>query len=304
MTLTRRIAAFASAMSVVAGCASGVGKDPGGFGKFESGGEESTTFASSGASTPITDSDDEDDANDEEPSTPPDLGICLTDDDCLVFDAGCFENGTCIDGVCDIPPKFAGDPCDDDDPCTGPDVCDGAGTCLGDPLPCEAANASSGVCMGGLCMNLECDPGWGNCNGDWLDGCELPVVDDANCGECGMPCAAGPNSTGSCNAGICEQSCVAPWANCDGDWSNGCEIPSGVANQCDVNGLNGNGCWTPHCGQSADPLARNFGTWFCFECSTCHVTGAGGCQWCDHAIGNWFPPGQCACGGFEDDVCG
>jgi hypothetical protein len=290
MPLARRSAAFASAMSLLVGCASGVGKDPGGFGMFEDGGGDSTTFVTTGASTPITDGqdDDEDDAADDEPSMPPDLGMCVTDDDCLVFDAGCFENGTCVDGVCDIPPKFAGDACDDEDPCTGPDFCDGAGTCIGDPLPCEAANASGGVCMAGLCMGLSCDPGWGNCNGDWLDGCELPVVDDANCGECGIPCEAGPNSTASCNAGICEQACEAPWANCDGDWSNGCEIPEGVANQCDVNGLNSGGCWTPYCGQSDAAEAVNFGTWFCFECSTCHVPSGG----------------SCACGGFEDNVCG
>ena len=73
---------------------------------------------------------------------------------------------------------------------------------------------------------------------------------------------------------------------------------------CDINGLNPGGCWTPHCGQSDAAEAVNFGTWFCFECSTCHVPSGGSCQWCDHATGNWFPPGSCACGGFEDNVCG
>ena len=275
------------------GCAGGQGQDPATFGMFDGGGGESaTTSASSGP------------GDDDEPSMPPDLGACDDDDDCTVFDTGCYENGKCIGGVCDIPPKLTGAACDDGDPCSGPDVCDGDGTCLGDPVPCVAPNATGGMCMAGLCMGLVCDPGFGNCNGDWIDGCESPVVDDANCGACGQPCVAGPNATASCNAGACEQQCEAPWSNCDGDWANGCEIPEGVPNQCDVDGLNPNGCWTAQCGQSNDPLARNFGTWFCFECTTCHVPAAGLCQWCDHDAGRWFPMASCSCGAYEDLACG
>lgn len=292
-------AIVAACLAGALGCAGGVADNPGSFGGFEEGGESTATAATGGASMP------EETAGDSEPSTPPDLGSCVDDGDCMVDPAGCYENGVCNGGVCETPTKFAGDPCDDDDACTGPDVCDGAGNCLGQPMPCEAPNAAGGSCVDGLCMDLECLDGFGNCNGDWIDGCEMPVGDDANCGECGMPCEAGAHATAVCNAGTCEQQCEAPWSNCDGDWSNGCEIPAGVANQCDVDGLNPNGCWTPYCGQSDDPEARNFGTWFCLECSTCHVPAPGTCQWCDHATGHWYPMDTCnGCGNFEDLACG
>ncbi|MBL8942435.1 MAG: hypothetical protein JNK45_04775 [Myxococcales bacterium] len=162
MTRARRLALGAPAVGVLlAACAGGVGNDPGNFGKFEDGGDDpSSTSLSGGATTGVPDEDDG------EPSLPPDLGACVDDDDCLVMDAGCYANGHCVGGVCENPPKFAGDPCDDADTCTGPDVCDGAGTCIGEPLPCVAPNATGGTCNAGLCMGLMCDPGFGNCNGD------------------------------------------------------------------------------------------------------------------------------------------
>lgn len=302
MTRARRLALGApvAGVLVVGACAGGVGHDPGNFGKFEDGGDSaSSTSLSGGVTTGVPDDDD-----DGEPSLPPDLGACVDDEDCLVMDAGCYANGHCVGGVCENPPKFAGDPCDDGDTCTGPDVCDGAGTCIGEPLPCVAPNATGGTCSEGLCMGLTCDPGFGNCNGDWVDGCEHPLVDDDNCGECGNSCDGGANASGTCNAGACEMQCEGAWANCDGDWSNGCEIPEGVPNQCDVNGLNPGGCWTPWCGQSDAAGAVNFGTWFCFECSNCHAPAPGQCQWCDHATGLLYPMAACGgCGAYEDLAC-
>ncbi len=237
---------------------------------------------------------------------PPDLGACEDDADCELSDEVCYLPGVCKSGGCAFEPRLAGDACDDDDPCTNGDVCDGSGHCIGQPSPCEAPHAQGGTCVDGLCGGLTCDVGFGNCNGDWSDGCELPLDDAANCGGCDMPCVAGPHGTASCNAGACELSCDAPWADCDGDVTNGCEIPEGVANSCDAGGINmGGGCWTPYCGQSADPNATNFGTWYCMECSTCHVPAGGTCQWCNHATGLWYPAeAGCACGAYEDLACG
>ncbi len=281
-----------------AGCAGGAGGNSGGVGKFDEGGEPTST-----SSVSATEDDSADD--DDQPGMSPDLGVCTDDDDCAVPDSGCFDDGICEGGVCSNAIKFAGDPCDDGDACTGPDVCDGAGTCLGATLPCAAPNATGGACVDGLCTALECDAGFGNCNGDWLDGCEQVIEDDTNCGGCGEPCEPGPNATAVCNAGTCERACEGAWSNCDGDWSNGCEIPEGVPNTCDVNGLNPNGCWTPWCGQSADPDARNFGSWYCFECSNCQVPAPGMCQWCDHSTGLFYPMDVCSgCGSFEDLACG
>jgi len=131
---------------------------------------------------------------------------------------------------------------------------------------------------------------------DGAGGCDGVVID------CERPHAGG----GACAAGVCQGfECVAPWENCDGNWDNGCEVPTGVANQCDVNGLNPDGgCWTAYCGQSADPKAKNFAGFFCYDCSTCHTPEPGSWQWCNHSTGSWYASEAGSCGNFEDLVCG
>lgn len=243
----------------------------------------------------------------EDPSLPmpPDLGACGDDGDCVLDDESCFEPfGTCVDQSCTFAPKLAGVPCDDGDACTDQDVCNGVGGCLGAPAACAVPNGS-GTCNAGVCGDVVCDGGWGDCNGEDGDGCETPLDSASDCGECGTPCNAGAHASASCNGGQCMRSCTAPWENCDDDWGNGCEIPTGVANQCDANGLNAtNGCWTAHCGSSNNADARNFGTWYCFECTTCNVPAAGQCRWCSHDTGTWYPQEACSCGGYQDLVCG
>jgi hypothetical protein len=102
--------------------------------------------------------------------------------------------------------------------------------------------------------------------------------------------------------------CSAPWEDCDEDPSNGCEIPTETPNRCDADGLNATtGCWTAHCGNSANPDARNFGSWYCFECTTCNEPVAGTVTWCSHSTGRWFPQeaGSCVVDDvdYEDLVC-
>ncbi len=142
--------------------------------------------------------------------------------------------------------------CDDGDPCTEDDGCDGAGGCAGVAMVCERPHTSGGVCQAGECQGFVC---------------------------------------------------VAPWADCDGNFDNGCEVPVGVANQCDANGLNADGgCWTAYCGAGADP-AKNFaGGFFCVSCSTCHAPEPGLWQWCNGS-GNWYASEVGNCGKFEDLVC-
>lgn len=296
-------AVAAALFGAATGCAGGVADDITGLGAFDGG----HSIGDSGAATSLGSGDEEDEKGDDvdtEPGPLPDLGSCIDDEDCQVQDAGCYSNGTCVDGACEIPPKAAGDPCDDGQPCTGPDVCDGSGTCLGAPLDCTAPQAH-GQCTNGICGDMECDAGFGNCNGDWADGCEQALQAGEECVDgCDGDCVAGPNSTAVCRGESCDRTCIDPFVDCDGDLTNGCEAPDGMPNSCDVNGINPNGCWTAYCGQSAVPEARNFGSWYCIECSTCHVTGAGMCQWCDHGTGNWYPPGDCYCGNYEDLACG
>lgn len=305
-TRTSAASAWAAFGALALGCAGGGKGSEASYGVYEEGSQESSVNPSSAGddeSAPASTADDsEADDGDDDPM-PPDLGSCSDDADCELPETACYGLGSCEKGTCEFEPKLAGEPCDDEDDCTSPDVCDGSGSCIGEPQPCDAPNASGGTCNAGLCMGLVCDPGFGNCNDDWSDGCELPLDAVDSCGGCGEPCIAGENATAVCNGITCERECVAPWANCDGDWTNGCEIPEGVPNMCDVNGLTSGGCWTPYCGASMATTATNFGTWFCSECSTCHVPAGGQCQWCDHDSGSWFTAEACFCGSYEDLAC-
>ncbi len=264
-----------------------------------------TTMAATGSAGPNDDGD-------EDPGVPPGDGDtavggeCDDNRDCIIPGGSCLEiQGHCELGVCQHGAADPGEPCDDGDACTQADACDGEGQCLGAPIDCSAPNAGGGQCVDGACSGLECAAGWDDCNGDMSDGCERELGTDSDCGSCGDACSAGANATGSCSGGTCQFQCQAPWDNCDGDWTNGCEIPVGVPHQCDSNGINlAGGCWTAYCGNSNAAAATNFGTYHCMDCSTCRSPAAGQCQWCDHGSGNFFPADTCSCGGFEDLACG
>ena len=155
-----------------------------------------------------------------------------------------------------------------------------------------------------MCSGMSCVAGWDDCNADMNDGCEIELGTNSDCGGCGEACGNADHATGSCSAGACDYQCTGAWENCDGDWGNGCEIPVGVPHQCDDGGLNPtNGCWTAYCGNSADPSATNFGSFYCIDCATCASPAAGQCQWCNHSTGLFYPADACACGGYEDLAC-
>jgi hypothetical protein len=231
--------------------------------------------------------------------------VCTTPPD------GCHQaTGTCSGGVCSYPLKVCTTP---------PDAChEATGTCSGGTcsyalkaLNCNRPNATGGACQPatGQCGGWTCAPGWGNCTGGWDDGCETPLTTAANCGGCAETCTAPAHATASCATGACERACTAPWQNCDGDWSNGCEIPVGVANQCDVNGLNASsGCGTAYCGSDTSGTFHNFGRWYCAFCSNCHEFGDGS-AWCLNPpsfSGQWSDQRGAAggCGAYEDLTCG
>jgi hypothetical protein len=48
--------------------------------------------------------------------------------------------------------------------------------------------------------------------------------DVENCGSCNTVCPVPPNSTPDCRTGVCGYTCLAGWADCDGDAANGCEV--------------------------------------------------------------------------------
>ena len=88
---------------------------------------------------------------------------------------------------------------------------------------CTAPYAAT-VCSASTCGISACNPGHANCNGVYLDGCEVDTQTSvANCGGCGLACST-PNATPACNAGACAiGNCNAGFANCNGVVSDGCE---------------------------------------------------------------------------------
>jgi hypothetical protein len=62
---------------------------------------------------------------------------------------------------------------------------------------CLAANATSG-CSQGMCTLAACLPGFGDCDGQVANGCEVNLLTSVNnCGGCGKVC--GPGAPASCN---------------------------------------------------------------------------------------------------------
>jgi len=173
--------------------------------------------------------------------------------------------------------------------------------CACDLAP-DDCHTAPGECVDGECVyppapaESACDDGDACTEGDACDG--------AGTCEGALKSCDAPHATGDCQDGACQLSCVAPYEDCDGDLDNGCEVPVGVANQCDVNGLNAKGgCWTAYCGSSNTANATNFGSYYCSDCATCNPLGANLVQWCNHDTGNWYDPGAGGCGAYSMLVC-
>lgn len=221
-------------------------------------------------------------------------GCYTPPNDCYSVYGSCDE-GT---GLCTYSPLPQGTSCVPQDPCEEDGYCDGQGQCYGTPVTCSAPNASGGTCVAGACEGFTCDPDWADCNADWSDGCETDTSSDpGHCGGCQNACATttGANTTGGCEGGQCTVTCVDPYEDCNNDLSDGCEIPTGVANSCDKDGLTvfssakgaTPGCGTPHCGAGKSGYGvKSFGTWHCSFCSHCKLFDDG-YAWCLPSLGRF-----------------
>ncbi|XP_024358921.1 uncharacterized protein [Physcomitrium patens] len=97
--------------------------------------------------------------------------------------------------------------------------CGGCGSKCNSVVPYTSTKCSNQKC------EYTCKAGWKDCNGDMKDGCETDVGKDLNnCGGCGKKCNDVPNASTKCSNYKCEYTCNDGWANCNGDWTDGCEI--------------------------------------------------------------------------------
>ncbi len=63
---------------------------------------------------------------------------------------------------------------------------------------CPARAHSTATCVASTCR-IACDPGWADCDGMAMNGCEVDLSADTNCGRCGVRCTG----MASCSGGMC-----------------------------------------------------------------------------------------------------
>ncbi|MBI5534032.1 MAG: hypothetical protein HY898_15025 [Deltaproteobacteria bacterium] len=80
------------------------------------------------------------------------------------------------------------------------------------------------ICAAGNCEPTTCTGATGECDGNLATVCETDLNTAlAHCGACGNTCQFA-NAEPACLVGVCHlDHCVAPYDNCDGNESNGCE---------------------------------------------------------------------------------
>jgi hypothetical protein len=136
-------------------------------------------------------------------------------------------------------------------------------------LMCNS-NHGTPACVSGSCQ-IGCNTGWGNCNTDVKDGCELPLsADILNCGACGNKCEA-TTGTPSCQSGICSIVCNTGLGNCDGNITNGCET-----------NLQGDAL---HCGSCTNVCSTSGGLPSCAN-GQCSIACSAGMGNCDNNVAN------------------
>ncbi len=102
---------------------------------------------------------------------------------------------------------------------------------------CSGANVSASTCVAGSCGVKTCAAGFGDCDGNPANGCEVNTnTSSANCGTCGTLCA----NAKTCSNGLC---CAAPLTGCGG----GCVDTQADANNCGGCGVVCGGT-NPFCG--------------------------------------------------------
>jgi len=176
--------------------------------------------------------------------------------------------GDCGSGIC------LTDGCDD-----GFGDCDGDATNGCEPLDTSAdcgacgttcdtslANVAVASCEGSGCT-VTCEDGYGDCNGDSGDGCELRLDSIAHCGGCDIPCAF-DHAVADCASGSCELvRCADGYGDCD-QQPDDCEQPLDQLDHCGA------------CGDVCDKVSCGGGVCSSAVCTApeADCDGVGGCE--------------------------
>jgi hypothetical protein len=128
--------------------------------------------------------------------------------------AGCV-NGNCVLSSCTLGyadcDKMAANGCEvktstDVNNCGAcGNVCAQGNICVGGGCTCPMCNIpnASAKCVNNMCVFDKCNPGFGDCNNNTADGCEVNLnTSKTNCGACNNVC---PLNLPSCNNGQCSQ---------------------------------------------------------------------------------------------------
>jgi hypothetical protein len=149
---------------------------------------------------------------------------CTAPANCAVANgsAGCSVANTCTVASCNTGYKDC-----DLNPANGCEVnvtssVNNCGTC-GHVCP-AVPNATPG-CSSGVCGIGSCNAGYGDCDHNPANGCEVNVTSDVNnCGACGHVCAL-PNATPACSSSACRiVACNPGYADCNAIAADGCEV--------------------------------------------------------------------------------
>jgi hypothetical protein len=159
--------------------------------------------------------------------------VTLTD--CGTCNSVCSPSGgsgSCATGMCRVSTCAAGYEDCDMNPGNGCETSirtlTNCGAC---GVPCSFTNGV-GSCAVGACSLVDCNPGFGNCDGASGNGCETSTRTLTSCGACGIPCAPA-NATGDCSTGTCRIAACSPgFSDCDGNPANGCETALRTLTNC------------------------------------------------------------------------
>lgn len=183
---------------------------------------------------------------------------------------------------------------------------------------CALANANES-CSTGSCVVATCLSGYGDCNNQDADGCEINVNTSVpNCGGCGSACSNN-NGVPSCGGGNCSIACTGGFADCNNNpRTDGCEI--NISN----NPLHCSACGsvcppaTPNCtggtcisncpsgfgdcdGVAANGCETNL-TLTHDKCGSC-TNACGPGQWCNNAVCANCGSGTVDCDGNGQNGC-